>query len=55
MKASEVTSNVFDAKLEELLDGMTGAQILAIQGVYKVIAEEMNNDVLMALNVEEEV
>ncbi len=41
--------DAFDKKLEEILDGMTGAQLLAIPGLYEVVAEELNNEVLKAL------
>lgn len=42
-------SESFDAKLEEILDEMTGAQLLAIPGLYEVVSEELNNEVLRKL------
>ena len=47
-----ITNELFDAKLIEILDGMTGAQILSIPGVYEVIAEELNNDAIDAIEAD---
>jgi hypothetical protein len=41
------TDEAFDAALAEILDGMTGAAILQIPGVYE--AEELNNEALERL------
>ncbi|NMB69834.1 hypothetical protein GYA27_01350 [candidate division WWE3 bacterium] len=49
----KITTDVFDAKLVEILDGMTGAQLLSIPGVYEVVAEELNNEVIEAIEQEE--
>ena len=48
-----VTQEKFDAKLVEILDGMSGAQLLSIAGVYEAVAEELNNEVLQAIEDEE--
>ena len=45
----EIPNEQFDAKLTQILDGMTGAQLLSIPGVYEVVAEELNNDVIEAI------
>lgn len=44
-----VTDDMFDSTLESLVDGMSGAEILRITGVYEVLREELNNDVLSVL------
>ena len=49
---SWVTTEMFDAKLAELLDEMSGGGILQIPGVYEVVSEHLNNDVLEALEAE---
>jgi hypothetical protein len=48
----KITNEQFDAKLTEILDGMTGAQLLAIPGLYEVVSEELNNDVIEAIEAE---
>jgi hypothetical protein len=49
---SWVTHDMFCDKLAELLDDMSGAAILLIPGVYEVLSEHLNNDVLSALSDE---
>lgn len=44
----------FDRLLLEIVGQMTPAQILAIPGVYEIVSEELNNDVLCAWEVEQE-
>jgi hypothetical protein len=46
----KVAQEQFDQKLAEILSGMTGAQLLSIPGIYEILAEEFNNDVLDALD-----
>ena len=41
-----MTDNEFDGILESIVDGLTAAQILAIPGIYEVLREELNNDIL---------
>lgn len=36
----------FDRLLEEKLDDATGAELLAIPGLYEVVAEHYNNEIL---------
>ncbi len=43
---SEMTTDEFDGILEGIVDMMTPAQILSIPGIYEILAEELNNDVL---------
>lgn len=43
----------FDRKLEELLDEMSGAELLAVPGLYEVVSEALNNEVLRALERED--
>jgi len=45
----EHTQEEFDAALEKVLDGMTGAQIIATPGAYEVFSEDLNNHVLAVL------
>lgn len=49
---TQVEQEAFEAKLEELLDGMSGGQLLAIPGLYEVVSEHLNNAVLEALEVD---
>lgn len=44
----------FDTKLEEILDGMSGGELLAIPGLYEVASEALNNEVLKAIEEEDE-
>ena len=48
-----VTDEQFDAKLVEILDRMSGSQLLSIAGIYEVVSEELNNEVLQAIEDEE--
>lgn len=43
---SKMTDDEFNGILKEIVDGMSGAEILAIAGVYEVLREELNNEVL---------
>ncbi len=43
---SDVTQEQFDAALVELLDGMSGADLLALPGVYEVVSEALNNEAI---------
>lgn len=36
----------FDNKLQEILGNMTGAQLLAIPGIYEIVSEEFNNGII---------
>jgi hypothetical protein len=49
-----VTTEMFDTKLAELLDDLSGYELLAIPGLYEVVSEQLNNDVLEALEAERE-
>lgn len=51
---SWVTNELFDEKLTELVDDMTSDELLAVPGVYEVIKEHLNNEVLEALANERE-
>ena len=44
-----VTEDVFDATLEEIVGGLRPSTLLAIDGVYTVLREELNNDILWLL------
>ena len=48
------TREQFDWKLEELLDDMSGGELLAIPGLYDVVSVVLNNNVLAALKEEQE-
>lgn len=41
-----VTEDVFDAILEEIVGGLRPSALLAIDGVYTVLREELNNDII---------
>ncbi len=47
-----VTQELFDEKLEEILDEQTGSTLLAIPGLYEVVSEHFNNQVLDELKRE---
>ena len=47
-----ITDEQFDAKLIELLNKMTGAQLLSMPGIYEIVSEELNNAVFDAINAE---
>lgn len=54
---NEVTTEQFDAKLRELVAEHYGEKaegMLAIAGVYELVSEELNNEVLKALDEEKE-
>ena len=51
-KYAWVTSEMYDAKLAEVLDEVGGSGLLAVPGVYEVVSEHFNNDVLEALERE---
>jgi hypothetical protein len=43
---ADVTQEQFDAALEELLDGMSGAELLSLPGVYEAASEALNNEAI---------
>ena len=43
---SKITTDEFASELESILTGMTSASILAVPGIYEILAEEFNNEVL---------
>lgn len=45
-KYANLTQDQFDGILEGIVDGMTAAQILAVAGVYEVLSEALNEDIL---------
>ena len=47
-----MTNEQFDAKLEELVSRMTAAELMALPGFYEIVSEELNNEVLDALDAE---
>lgn len=49
MKYSDVTQEMFDNGLEKILSEMTGADLLLVPGIYEVVSEHFNNDVLDAV------
>ena len=49
-----VTTEEFDEALEELVDGMSGAELLQTPGVYEVLSEALNNEAIkLALEIRE--
>jgi hypothetical protein len=53
-KYDKITDEKFYDKLEEILGRMNPGDILMIPGVYEVISEALNNDVLDELEEPEE-
>jgi hypothetical protein len=49
-----VTEDMFATKLEELVSDMTTAELMAMPGFYELAREELNNEVLAALERERE-
>lgn len=41
-----ITQEEFDSALFELVNASTAEQLFTIPGVYEIVAEEMNNDVI---------
>lgn len=42
----KITTEAFDEILGEILDDMKASTLLAIPGIYEILAEEYNNEVL---------
>ena len=51
---SWVTDEMFEKELEEIVAGMSAAEILGVPGVHEILREELNNDVLERLEEERE-
>jgi hypothetical protein len=51
---SRFTPEQFDAKLEELLKLETPETLLAIPGIYEILSEHFNNEVLADLCADEQ-
>ena len=51
---AEITDEEFYASLREIAAEMGGAAVLDIPGVYEVVSEELNNEVLDRLVPEDE-
>ncbi len=52
---NDITSEEFDRALENLLDEMSGAEILATPGAYEVFSEALNNEAIdLATKVKKE-
>lgn len=45
-KYSKMTDNDFDRILTSLLNDMKASELLSIAGIYEIVSEEYNNDVL---------
>lgn len=43
---NKITTEEFDHALSDILNKMTGEQFMAIPGVYEVVNEHFNNEVL---------
>lgn len=48
-KKQEIPHEVFYNKLEEIVNEMSGDEVLMIPGIYEILAEELNNEVLEEL------
>lgn len=49
MKIEEITDEMFDNKLLEILEEIPMIAILRVEGVYEAVSEHYNNDVIDAL------
>ncbi len=47
--APEITDEMFDAKLSEIIDRNPASRLLSITGVYEALREEFNNEILREL------
>lgn len=45
----EITNEQFDSKLAELLDEQPASVLLSVPGVYEILSEHFNNDVIDAI------
>ena len=45
-KASEVSQEMFDEALTELLEEASAAELLSIPGLYEVVSEHYNNEAI---------
>jgi len=45
----EITQDMFDSKLTEILGRQTADRLLAVPGIYEVVSEHFNNEVLDAI------
>ena len=43
---SKMTDAEFDRILRDILREMTGEQLLSIEGIYELVSEEFNNEIL---------
>jgi len=56
MSTEAVTTDEFEKALNEIIDGMTGADFIAIPGVYELVSEYLNNSAIeRALDARDEV
>jgi len=53
-KKVSVSNEVFDKTLENIIDCMTGKELLSIPGIYEILSEELNNNVLEEIAEKEE-
>lgn len=49
-----VNNKRFDTKLVEILSGMKASELLSIAGIYELVSEEFNNEVLQAIEEEDD-
>ena len=49
-----VNNERFDAKLVEILNGMKASELLSIAGIYELVSEEFNNEVLQSIEEEDD-
>lgn len=46
MKTKQITQTQFDNKLIEILSEVNAVQLLGIPGIYEILAEEYNNEII---------
>ena len=51
---SDITQEQFDEKLWELVGQMTSAELEALPGFYEIVSEELNNEVIEAIEKDRE-
>lgn len=49
---SWITSEMFENKLTTLVEGMSTAELMTTPGISEILREELNNDIIIALENE---
>lgn len=50
----KITDQMFDEKLMEILSRMRASALLQIEGIYEIVSEHFNNEVIEEIEMESE-